>query len=137
MSRIPPWRPLVHPGPATATQPRTSPIEESFSSTISIRLIPEILLLVEQIRSRTSQVDDFRTPIPILFESGALKTVERIAYALSATDDTFVLVVAKRALVADTDERGGADVGVADGTLAVAFVAEAADGDARRFAAHY
>lgn len=47
------------------------------------------------------------------------------------------MVVAEGALVADADEGCGADVTVAYGALAVAFVAEAADGDAGSLAAHY
>ena len=56
---------------------------------------------------------------------------------LATAHDTLVLVVAEGALVADAHERCGAHVGVADGTLAVALVAEAADRDARLLAAHY
>jgi hypothetical protein len=100
-------------------------------------LIPEILLLVKQIRPTTSQIDNLRTPIPVLFEPRALKAVECIAYPLAAAYDAFVLIVAKGALVADARQRCGTDVGIADGTFAVAFVAQAADGDAGLLAAHY
>ena len=55
---------------------------------------------------------------------------------LAATNDALVLVVAKGALVADADEGRGPHVAVADGALAVALIAEAADGDARLLAAH-
>ena len=55
---------------------------------------------------------------------------------LATAHDTLVLVVAEGALVADASESGGPHVGVADGALAVAFVAEPADADAGRFAAH-
>ena len=55
---------------------------------------------------------------------------------LSAADDAFVLVVAKGALVADANQSRRSHVAVANRTLAVAFVAEAADGDACRLAAH-
>lgn len=103
----------------------------------SISLVPKILLLVEQIRPATSQINDLRTPVPILLQPRTLETVERITDPLSTANDAFVLVVAEGALVADADEGGGADIGVADGTFAVAFVAEAADGDAGCFAAHY
>ena len=56
---------------------------------------------------------------------------------LPTAHDALVLVVAKGALVADADEGRGAHVAVADGAFAVAFVAEAADGDAGLLAAHY
>lgn len=100
-------------------------------------MIPEILFLVKQIRPRTPQIDDFRTPVAILFQPGALKAVERIRDALPATHDAFVLVVAEGTFVADADEGCGADVAIADGAFAVAFVAETPDGDAGLFAAHY
>ena len=113
-------------------------LNENYSHTSTlIRLIPKILLLIKQIRPATPQIDNLRTPIPILLQPRTLKTVERITDALAATDDAFVLVVAEGAFIAHAHEGGGPDVGVADGTFAVTFVAEAADGDAGRFAAHY
>jgi uncharacterized Rossmann fold enzyme len=56
---------------------------------------------------------------------------------LATTDHAFVLVVAEGALVAYTDERSRSDVTVADWAFAVALVAEATDGNAGLFAAHY
>ena len=108
-----------------------------------LSMIPKVLLLVEQIRSRTTQVYNLRTPIPILLQPRTFETVEGVRDALSplplasirsskngrwdaylsATDNTFILVVAKRAFVTDTDERCRAHVAIADGTLAVTFVA--------------
>lgn len=99
-------------------------------------MIPEILFLVEQIGPATPQIDNLGTPVPVLFETGALEAVEGVADALAAADDAFVLVVAEGALVADAGEGGGAHVAVAHGALAVALVAEAADGYAGLFAAH-
>lgn len=93
--------------------------------------------MVKQISPRTPQVDNLWAPVPVLFEAGALEAVEGVRDALTAADDALVLVVAEGALVADADEGGGSDVGVADGALAVALVAEAADGYAGLFAAHY
>ena len=95
------------------------------------------LLLEKQIRPTTSQINDLRAPIPILLQPRTLKTIKRITYSLSSTNHAFILVVPERAFVADTDERCWTHVGVAHRTLAVAFVAEAADGDAWGFAAHY
>ncbi|KDN65537.1 hypothetical protein CSUB01_01099 [Colletotrichum sublineola] len=66
----------------------------------------------------------------------ALEAVEGVRDALAAADDALVLVIAEGALVAYADEGRRAYVGVADGALAVALVAEAADGDAGLFAAH-
>ena len=39
-------------------------------------MVPEIFLLVEEIRPRAAQVDDLRTPITVLFEPGALEAVK-------------------------------------------------------------
>ena len=93
--------------------------------------------LKEQISPRTPQIDNLRTPIPILLQARTLEAVEGVADPFAAAHDAFVLVVAEGALVADAHEGGGTHVGVADGTFAVAFVAEAADGDAGLLAAHY
>ena len=100
-------------------------------------MIPKILLLVEQIRSRTTQIDNLWTPIPIFLQPCALKAVKGIRYAFSTANNAFVLVVAKGAFVTDSRKSCRSYVGVAYGTLAVAFVAEAADGDASGFSAHY
>lgn len=99
-------------------------------------MISKILLLVKQIGPRTAQIDNLRTPIPVLFQPGALEAVEGVRDAFAAAHDAFVLVVAERALVADAGERGRAHVRVAHGAFAVAFVAQAPDGDAGLFAAH-
>jgi hypothetical protein len=56
---------------------------------------------------------------------------------LTAAHDTLVLVVAEGTFVADSYESGGTNVGVAHWAFAVAFVAEAADGDTCLLAAHY
>ena len=45
---------------------------------LSFSVVPEILLLVEQVCSRTTQVDDLRTPITILLQSRALEAVESV-----------------------------------------------------------
>ena len=99
-------------------------------------MIPKTLLLVEQIRPRTTQIDNLWTSVPVLLEARTLEAVEGVGDALAAADDALVLVVAEGAFVADAGERGRADVRVAYGALAVALVAEAADGDARLLAAH-
>jgi hypothetical protein len=118
-------------------------------------MIPEILFLVEQICPRTTQIYNLGAAISVLLQTGAFEAVEGIGdslkdrvsdvaerrrcrvYAYLATaDKAFVLVVAEGAFVADADEGCGADVTVAYGTLAVAFVAEAADRNAGRLAAH-
>lgn len=100
-------------------------------------MISEVLLLVKQIRPRTSQIDDLRTAIAILFQPRALKAVKCVRDTFAAAHDAFVLVVAERALVADAHQGCGPHVGVADGAFAIAFVAEAANAYAASFAAHY
>ena len=97
---------------------------------------PEILFLIKQVRPRASQIDDLRTPVPVLFQPCTFKAVKRIADPFATAHDTLVLIIAEGALVADAREGGGSHVGVADGTFAVTFVAQAADFDARHFAAH-
>jgi|SRR5690242_11212551 len=99
-------------------------------------MIPEILFLVEQIGPATPQIDNLGTPVPVLLEAYALEAVEGVADALAAAHDALVLVVAEGALVADAGEGGGAHVSVAHGALAVALIAEAADGYAGLLAAH-
>lgn len=106
------------------------------SSLQPLSLISEILFLVEQICSRTTQVYDLRAPISVLFQPRALEAVESVGDAFTAADDALVLVVAERALVADAHESGRAHVGVADRTFAVALVAKTADGDAACLATH-
>lgn len=77
------------------SHPPTNPIHYS--------MIPIILLLIKQIRPRTPQINNLRTPIPILLRPRALETIKSIAYPLTTTDDTFVLVVPEAAFVADSD----------------------------------
>ena len=120
-------------------------------------MIPEIFLLVEQIRSRTAQIDNLRTPIPIFLQPRTFETVESVRDALfplplasirppregreeaylSATDNTFILVVAKGAFVTDTDKCCGTHVAIADGAFAVTFVAETTDCYAWLLTTHY
>lgn len=106
-------------------------------SVISVLLIPKILLLVKQIRSRTSQINNLRTSIPILLQPRTLETIESITDPFSAAHDTFVLVVSKGTFVADSNKSCWTDVGIAYGTFTVAFVAESTDGYAGDLATHY
>ena len=55
---------------------------------------------------------------------------------LAAAHDTFILIVPERAFIAYPYERRGSDVTIADGALAIAFVAESTDGNAGLFSAH-
>jgi hypothetical protein len=100
-------------------------------------MIPKILLLVEQIRPTTAQIDNLGAPIAVLLEACTFEAVECIGDALTTAYDALVLVVAEGAFVADAGEGGGAHVGVADGAFAVTFVAQTADRNARLLAAHY
>jgi hypothetical protein len=43
-----------------------------------LSLIPEILFLVEQIRSRTTQIYNLRAPVSVLLQSRALEAVEGV-----------------------------------------------------------
>lgn len=121
-------------------------------------MIPKILLLVEQIRPRTAQVDNLRTPIPVLLQSGTFETIESVrdslfphlheplfpqaregkgkAY-LSTAYNAFILIVAKGTFVADTDERCRTHVAIAHRAFAVTFITETTDCYAGLLAAHY
>jgi hypothetical protein len=99
-------------------------------------LIPETLLLIEQICPRTSQIDNLRTTVTVLLQARTLEAVKGVTDTLATADNTFILVVAEGAFVTDSDQCGWAHVGVAHGAFAIAFVAEAADGDAGLLAAH-
>jgi len=41
-------------------------------------VIPEVLLLVEQVRPRTSEIYDLRTPVSILLQAGAFEAVKGV-----------------------------------------------------------
>ncbi len=100
-------------------------------------MISKILLLVKQICPATTQIDNLRTSIPIMFQARTLEAIESIGDPLPTADHTLVLVVAEAALVADAHEGCRPHIGVAYGAFAVALVAQASDGDARLLAAHY
>lgn len=86
---------------------------------------------------RAPQVYDLGAAVPVLLQPRALEAVEGVRDALAAAHDALVLVVPEAALVADAHQGRGPHVRVADGALAVALVAEPADGDAGLLAAHY
>ena len=86
---------------------------------------------------RTPQINNLGTPVPVLLQAGTLEAVKGVRDALAAAHDALVLVVAEAALVADAHQRRGPHVRVAHGALAVALIAEPADGDAGLLAAHY
>ena len=90
----------------------------------------------KQIRPTTAQINNLRTAVAVLFQARALEAVEGVADPFAAAHDALVLVVAEAALVADAHEGRGPHVRVAHRALAVAFVAEAAEGDAGGLAAH-
>jgi hypothetical protein len=104
---------------------------------MSSLVIAKILLLIEEVGPRRSEIDDLRTSIAILFESGALETVEGVGNTFAATDDTFVLVITERTFITDACQSRRSNVGIAHRTLPVAFVAQSADGDSGLLAAHY
>ena len=56
---------------------------------------------------------------------------------LTAANNTLVLVISKAALVANANKGGRTNVGVADGTFAIAFIAQSTDSNTRLLAAHY
>ena len=118
-------------------------------------VVPEILLLVEEICSRGTQIYDFRTTVPILFKASAFEAVKSVWYALrkrqlalilndpsgillhlATTNNTLILIIAKRAFVANANKRCGADVAIAHRALPITFVAETSDSYTWLFPAH-
>jgi len=100
-------------------------------------VISKVLLLVEEIRPRTSQVDNFGATIAVLFQSCAFKAIKRIRNTLPTTYNTLVLIVPKRALIAYADQSSGSNVAVANGALAITFVAQTANSNAGLLTAHH
>lgn len=99
-------------------------------------VVPEILLLVEQISPTTAQIDNLRAAIPILLQTCALEAVESIRDSFAAANDALVLVIAERAFVADAGESCWTHIRVADGAFAVALVTETTDRNSGLLAAH-
>lgn len=99
-------------------------------------MISEILFLVKQIRPRRTQIDDLGAPIAVFLQARAFEAVEGVRDALAAAHDALVLIIAEGTFVADSGEGRGANVGIANGAFAVAFIAEAADGDSCLLATH-
>jgi len=91
---------------------------------VPILMITETLLLVEQVSSRGAQVYDFGTPIPIFLEPRAFKAVEGIRYTLTATDNAFILVISKGALITNANKCSRSHIAIADGAFPVTFVAK-------------
>lgn len=87
-------------------------------------MIPKILLLVEQVGSRASQVNDFRTSISILFQPCTLETIKSITDSFSTTYYAFVLVITEGTFVADSNKCSRSYVGVANWAFSIAFVAK-------------
>nr|POF05924.1 hypothetical protein CFP56_53311 [Quercus suber] len=112
------------------------PVPDGITFHPSTSLIAKSFLLIKQIRPRTAQIDDLRTPVPIFLQPRALEAVESVGDAVAAADHAFVLIVAETAFVADAYLRRRAHIRIADGAFAVAFVAESSERDARGFAAH-
>ena len=99
-------------------------------------MISKIFLLVEQICPGTSQIYNLGASVAIFLQAGAFEAVKSVTDPLTAADDTFVLVVAEGAFVANADEGSGSDVRVADWAFTVALVAKTTEGDAGCFATH-
>ena len=88
-----------------------------------LSVISEILLLVEEVRPRRSEVDNLGASIAIFFEPRTLKAVEGVADSFAAANDTLVLIIPERALVTDPNKGGGSDIAIADRTFAITLVA--------------
>lgn len=66
--------------------PRYHPILSSTRNKPSLSQLP---LLIKQIRSRTSQINNLRTSIPILLQPRTIRTIISITNTLSTTNNTF------------------------------------------------
>ena len=66
-----------------------------------------------------------------------LTAIISVRNAHAAADHASSLEASVIALVANMDDGGGIDEGIANDAFAIAFFAQAADGDARLLAAHY
>jgi hypothetical protein len=86
--------------------------------------------------STTTQIYDLRTSISILLQSCAFEAVKSVRDPFTTAYHTLILIVSEAALIANPDESCGANIGITNGTFAIALVAETADGDTRLFPAH-
>ena len=99
-------------------------------------MIPEALLLVEEICSGASKVDDLRAPVSVLLQSGTFEAVKGVADPFATANDTFILIVSKGTFVAYSNKCCWTYIAVANRAFTVAFVAETPDGYPRLFSAH-
>jgi hypothetical protein len=95
------------------------------------------LPFVEEISLCLTQVDDLRTPIPVLLHLRALFAVVRIGNASASADDALAFVRTVIALIAQAHNIARPHVGVADHALPVALVAQAPNSNSALFAAHH
>ena len=119
-------------------RPRTAQID-NLRAPIPIFFQPRALEAVEGVRDALirSTLTSSSASVASTYRVKKGEKGEKKFTHLPAAHDALVLIIAKGAFVADADEGRGAHVAVADGAFAVAFVAEAADGDAGLLAAHY
>ena len=117
--------------------PQTNARRAPARAPLLLSLLEAVLLpLVKQVRLRAAQIDDLRAPISVLFHLCAFSTIIGIGNPRTAANHAPPLIRPIIALVADSNEGTGSDIRIAHHTFAVAFFAEAPDGDARLLAAH-
>jgi len=99
-------------------------------------LEPILFPLIKQICLCTTQIHNLGTSIPILTHLYTLLAIISIGDTNTATNDTPSLEGAVIALIANVDDGGGVDEGIANDAFSIALFAEAPDGNAGLFAAH-
>jgi len=100
-------------------------------------LKPILLPLIKQICFRTSQIHNFATSISILPRLNTLPTIISIRNTHPTTNDTPPFKRSVITLIANMNNGGRIDEGIANDAFAIAFFAKTSDGDARLFSAHY
>ena len=94
-----------------------------------------LLPFIEEIRFGTAQVNNLRTTVAVLLLNCALLAIIGVGNARSSAYYAPSLVRSVIAFVADSDQRAGSYVGVANYTFSVALLAQTSYGDARLLAA--
>lgn len=99
-------------------------------------LEPVFLPLIEQISFGTPEVDNLRTAISVFLLLRALLAVIGVGDAETSANHAPALVGAVVTLVANSHQGTRSHIGIANHTLPVAFLAQAADGNPRLLPAH-
>lgn len=95
------------------------------SSTIETARLPSAI--EDVVQPCNAHVGRLWAPIPVFFEAHALGTIVRVRHAVCTADHAPPAVRTKVALVADTNDRGWAHVGVTERAFSVTPLTQPAD----------